>query len=123
MDCLPAVHPGHAFLGADEVVLARRQCIRRRFRDIVKDGAIPSLLLHFHGQGVSAGTAKLVGTDRADIVREASILLSDQAAYNAMSKAANPYGDGLASERIADAILHWSGRGERPRDFRLTIED
>jgi UDP-N-acetylglucosamine 2-epimerase (non-hydrolysing) len=68
-------------------------------------------------EGVSAGTAKLVGTDKADIVREATILLSDKDAYNAMSKAANPYGDGLASQRIADAILHWAGRGERPDDF------
>lgn len=68
-------------------------------------------------EGVTAGTAKLVGTDKADIVREASLLLSDDSAYSAMSKAANPYGDGLASERIAAAILNWAGRGERPADF------
>ncbi len=34
-----------------------------------------------------------------------------------MSQAANPYGDGKAGERIAEALLHWAGRGERPADF------
>jgi UDP-N-acetylglucosamine 2-epimerase (non-hydrolysing) len=68
-------------------------------------------------EGVDAGTAKLVGTDRDDIVREASRLLGDPAAYEEMSRAANPYGDGKASERIAQALLHWAGRGERPLDF------
>ena len=68
-------------------------------------------------EGVSAGTAKLVGTDKDDIVREASLLLSDQNAYDAMSKAANPYGDGKACERIAQAILHRAGKAERPTDF------
>ena len=68
-------------------------------------------------EGVTAGTAKLVGTDRADIVREASLLLGDQNAYNAMSHAANPYGDGKAGERIAQAILHWAGKADRPAEF------
>jgi UDP-N-acetylglucosamine 2-epimerase (non-hydrolysing) len=68
-------------------------------------------------EGISAGTAKLVGTEKDDIVREASTLLSDQNAYDAMSKAANPYGDGKACERIAQAILHHAGKAERPQDF------
>jgi UDP-N-acetylglucosamine 2-epimerase (non-hydrolysing) len=68
-------------------------------------------------EGVDAGTAKLVGTKREDIVREASTLLEDQSAYDAMSKAANPYGDGNAADRIAQAILHWAGHGPRPQDF------
>lgn len=68
-------------------------------------------------EGVHAGTAKLVGTRREDIVQEASRLLADDSYYNAMSQAVNPYGDGKACERIAQAILHWAGRGERPRDF------
>jgi UDP-N-acetylglucosamine 2-epimerase (non-hydrolysing) len=71
-------------------------------------------------EGVDAGTAKLVGTDREDIVREASLLLSDQRAYDTMSQAANPYGDGAASQRIAEAILHWAGRGKRPGDFSIS---
>lgn len=68
-------------------------------------------------EGVDAGTSKLVGTDREDIVREASKLLADPAAYEAMSHAANPYGDGKSCERIADAMLHWAKLGERPADF------
>lgn len=70
-------------------------------------------------EGVDAGTAKLVGTNRQDIVREASTLLGDTTAYQAMSQAANPYGDGKACQRIAAAILHWSGHGPKPQDFSL----
>jgi UDP-N-acetylglucosamine 2-epimerase (non-hydrolysing) len=70
-------------------------------------------------EGVTAGTSKLVGTDKDEIVREASRLLGDDAAYEEMSRAANPYGDGKASERIAQAILHWAGRAERPADFQI----
>jgi UDP-N-acetylglucosamine 2-epimerase (non-hydrolysing) len=68
-------------------------------------------------EGVSAGTATLIGTGREDIVRAASALLSDENFYAQMSRAANPYGDGLAGERIAQAMLHWAGRGPRPADF------
>ncbi len=68
-------------------------------------------------EGVSAGTANLIGTERADIVEAASQLLGDENAYAAMSHSANPYGDGKAGERIAQAMLHWAGRGERPGDF------
>ena len=68
-------------------------------------------------EGVTAGTSTLIGTERQDIVDAASRLLSDETAYAAMSRAANPYGDGKAGERIAAAILHWAGRGERPADF------
>ncbi|UXC91545.1 UDP-N-acetylglucosamine 2-epimerase (non-hydrolyzing) [Sphingobium sp. RSMS] len=55
-------------------------------------------------EGVTAGTAKLVGTDRIKIVRSVFALLDDEAAYAAMSRAHNPFGDGHASERIADII-------------------
>jgi UDP-N-acetylglucosamine 2-epimerase (non-hydrolysing) len=68
-------------------------------------------------EGVTAGNAQLVGTESADIVAAASRLLSDPAAYADMSQATNPYGDGKASERVAAALLHWAGRGERPDDF------
>ena len=68
-------------------------------------------------EGVDAGTSTLIGTGRDDIVRAASELLGDEAAYERMSRAANPYGDGKAGERIAQAILHWAGRAERPADF------
>jgi UDP-N-acetylglucosamine 2-epimerase (non-hydrolysing) len=56
-------------------------------------------------EGVAAGTVKLVGTDAADIVREASRLLDDPAAYAAMAQRANPYGDGTASRRTVGRIL------------------
>lgn len=56
-------------------------------------------------EALAAGTSKLVGTDRDVIVREATQLLQDEAAYRAMSQAQNPFGDGHASEKIADALL------------------
>ena len=55
-------------------------------------------------EGVQAGTAKLVGADRDRIVREVLALLDDDAAYQAMARAHNPFGDGKAAERIADII-------------------
>ena len=55
-------------------------------------------------EGIEAGTLKLVGTDEETIYREFSRLLSDKEEYDRMSHASNPYGDGHASERIADVI-------------------
>lgn len=55
-------------------------------------------------EGVEAGTLKLVGTDEGVIYREFSRLLSDAREYARMSRASNPYGDGHASERIADVL-------------------
>ncbi|VWX58447.1 UDP-N-acetyl glucosamine-2-epimerase [Sphingorhabdus sp. 109] len=55
-------------------------------------------------EGVEAGTAKLVGTDEAVLVAEASRLLDDEAHYLAMARAHNPFGDGTASRQIADII-------------------
>ena len=51
------------------------------------------------------------------ITELAEELLNDPAAYAAMAHAVNPYGDGRACRRIADAILWHFGRGERPEDF------
>ena len=56
-------------------------------------------------EAVEAGTVKLVGTDARKIASEASVLLNDPQAYNAMAFAHNPYGDGQASQRIAQALL------------------
>ncbi len=71
-------------------------------------------------EGITAGTAKLVGTNTDDIVREATTLLTDPAAYAAMSHAVNPYGDGRAAERIADALLHYFGLSEeRAEEFMV----
>jgi UDP-N-acetylglucosamine 2-epimerase (non-hydrolysing) len=59
-------------------------------------------------EGVAAGTARLVGADAAVITAETARLLDDDAAYQAMARAHNPYGDGTASAQIADilAALH-----------------
>lgn len=59
-------------------------------------------------EAVDAGTVKLVGTDSDLIVHQVAHLLDDQQAYEAMSRAHNPYGDGLASGRIRDAILDFA---------------
>jgi UDP-N-acetylglucosamine 2-epimerase (non-hydrolysing) len=56
-------------------------------------------------EGVEAGTAVLVGTDRDRIVTETIRLLEDDAAYERMARAVNPYGDGHAAERIVDALV------------------
>ncbi|HEX4695925.1 non-hydrolyzing UDP-N-acetylglucosamine 2-epimerase [Sphingomonas sp.] len=56
-------------------------------------------------EGVAAGTAKLVGNDEETIVTEASRLLDDKTAYEAMARAHNPFGDGKSSERIARIIV------------------
>lgn len=55
-------------------------------------------------EGIEAGVARLVGTDEERIVSEASRLLSDEEARRAMTAGANPYGDGHASDRIADVL-------------------
>ena len=60
-------------------------------------------------EAVEAGTVRLVGTDTARIVAAATALLDDEAAYKAMSRAHNPYGDGHASERIAARVARHLG--------------
>lgn len=55
-------------------------------------------------EGVKAGTLRVIGTNEDVIYREFKTLLTDEARYNAMSRAQNPYGDGLASHRIADIL-------------------
>lgn len=58
-------------------------------------------------EAVAYGTVKLVGTDVEKIVNEANELIQNRESYEKMSKSVNPYGDGKASERIADAILRY----------------
>jgi UDP-N-acetylglucosamine 2-epimerase (non-hydrolysing) len=55
-------------------------------------------------EGVEAGTLKLVGTDRRRIVEQATLLLNDETAYSKMAKAANPFGDGHAADKIVSAL-------------------
>lgn len=61
-------------------------------------------------EGIDAGTLKLAGTDEETIYSMAKELLTDEAAYQAMSHASNPYGDGKASVRIVEALHHYFGR-------------
>ena len=69
-------------------------------------------------EAVAAGTVRLAGVAHDDVLREACTLLDDPAAYHRMAHAVNPYGDGHACERIADAIAwHFGLRAERPADF------
>ncbi|WP_458121084.1 non-hydrolyzing UDP-N-acetylglucosamine 2-epimerase [Paenibacillus sp. Z6-24] len=74
-------------------------------------------------EGIEAGTLELVGTDEEKIYERAQALLTDQELYDSMSKAANPYGDGQASKRIVNAILHHYGvLKERPEEFHTTFK-
>lgn len=60
-------------------------------------------------EAAEAGTVKVIGTDPDVIFNETCRLLDDKTAYAAMANAVNPYGDGHASERIADAIINYFG--------------
>jgi UDP-N-acetylglucosamine 2-epimerase (non-hydrolysing) len=55
-------------------------------------------------EGIEAGTARLVGTDADRIVAEAERLLDDPAAYAAMARAHNPFGDGKSATRIVELL-------------------
>ena len=69
-------------------------------------------------EGVEAGTLRLVGVERRNIVEAASTLLDDPEQHRAMAQARNPYGDGRAAERTVQAVLHHFGIvAERPADF------
>lgn len=71
-------------------------------------------------EAVEAGTVKLCGTDVDVIVKEANELIRNEEAYKIMSKAINPYGDGLASKRICDAILRYFGKyNEEIEEFKV----
>ena len=70
-------------------------------------------------EAVQAGTVKLCGVERDDIFRDAEELLTSNDAYQRMAKAVNPYGDGHACERIADAIIYTTGLSDKkPEAFK-----
>jgi len=70
-------------------------------------------------EGIEAGTLKLAGTDEETIYNLAYELLNNNEEYEKMAKASNPYGDGNASLRIVQAILHHFGkRNDKPEPFR-----
>lgn len=62
-------------------------------------------------EAIDAGTVRLAGTDKENILHDITMLLEDEEIYGKMSQAINPYGDGHASERIIEAILQYFGRG------------
>ncbi|WP_226036301.1 non-hydrolyzing UDP-N-acetylglucosamine 2-epimerase [Aquibacillus saliphilus] len=71
-------------------------------------------------EGINAGTLKLAGTEEDNIFNLAHELLSDKEAHQKMSKASNPYGDGQASARIADAIRYFFDQTEeKPASFNV----
>jgi len=69
-------------------------------------------------EAVEAGTVKLAGVVQDDIVTMGTRLIRDKEAYARMAHAVNPYGDGNACKRIADAILWYYDRGEKPADYQ-----
>ncbi len=69
-------------------------------------------------EGLTTGGVKLIGLEREHLVREASRLLEDSAAYKEMIADYNPFGDGNAAKRIVQAILYYFNLSERPEDFR-----
>lgn len=69
-------------------------------------------------EGVEAGTLKLVGTESEKVKKEMEELLDNDAEYQRMAQAKNPYGDGKASERILDAIAYYFGvTDKKPSEF------
>ncbi len=71
-------------------------------------------------EAVAAGTVKIAGIEKDNIIKLAKELLDDENAYNKMAHAANPYGDGEASRRTVEAILYAFGkRSQRPADFKV----
>lgn len=93
----------HNFMSASHLILTDSGGIQEEAPSLGK----PVLVMRDtteRPEGVAAGTLKLVGTEENVIYREFSRLISDEGEYAVMSHASNPYGDGHASERIADVL-------------------
>lgn len=94
----------HNFMAASHIILTDSGGIQEEAPGLGK----PVLVMRDtteRPEGVAAGTLKLVGTDEDVIYKEFSKLLNDSDEYASMSKASNPYGDGHASERIAEILI------------------
>ncbi|MCS3492083.1 UDP-N-acetylglucosamine 2-epimerase (non-hydrolyzing) [Arthrobacter sp. JUb119] len=74
-------------------------------------------------EAVTAGTVRLIGTDEKRIFESVTELLHDEAAYNEMANAVNPYGDGRASVRTVAAIAELLGVGSRIEEFDSSLSD
>lgn len=96
----------HNFMARSELILTDSGGIQEEAPSLGK----PVLVMRDtteRPEGVAAGTLKLVGTTEEVIYREFSRLLDDRTEYELMSHASNPYGDGHASERIADILIRY----------------
>jgi UDP-N-acetylglucosamine 2-epimerase (non-hydrolysing) len=111
-DYLPFVH----LMNCSEIILTDSGGVQEEAPSLGK----PVLVMRDtteRPEAVEAGTVKLVGTDTDQIVSETVRLLDNRAAYDEMSFAHNPYGDGLASQRIVEAIGGWDkGSKTMPSD-------
>ena len=93
----------HNFLNASYMILTDSGGIQEEAPSLGK----PVLVMRDtteRPEGIAAGTLKLVGTDEAVIYENFKLLLENKVAYDAMSQASNPYGDGYACRRIADIL-------------------
>jgi UDP-N-acetylglucosamine 2-epimerase (non-hydrolysing) len=73
-------------------------------------------------EAVEAGVVRVIGTDAADVVREAGRLLSDPEAYRAMARGVSPYGDGRAAGRIVEILRKHMGPGRWAREAQAQWE-
>ena len=108
----------HNFLAASYLILTDSGGIQEEAPSLGK----PVLVMRDtteRPEGVSAGTLLLVGTEEEIIYREFSRLLSDKDEYAAMSKASNPYGDGCASQRIANVLFNSESRQGSASNYEM----
>ncbi len=93
----------HNFMARSDLILTDSGGIQEEAPSL----GVPVLVLRDtteRPEGIEAGTVKLVGTEEERVYREFHCLLNDDTAYEAMRRATNPYGDGHAADRIADAL-------------------
>ena len=93
----------HNFLAKSHIIITDSGGIQEEAPSL----GVPVLLMRNtteRPEGIQAGTLKLVGTIEEKIYSEIKLLLEDKKEYEKMSRASNPYGDGLASKRIADVL-------------------
>ena len=104
------------YLDYDDIAVQSRKCY-----EVCRKHGKPVLVMRRETErpeAVEAGTVKLCGVVQDDIVTMAERLIRDKSAYDAMAHAVNPYGDGHACRRIADAIEWKFGlRRDRPAEF------
>jgi UDP-N-acetylglucosamine 2-epimerase (non-hydrolysing) len=106
----------HNWLGRAHIVLTDSGGVQEEAPSLGK----PVLVMRENTErpeAVTAGTARLVGTDEDRIVDEVATLLHDGAAYAAMANAVNPYGDGHAAPRSVAALAHLFGLGPAAHEF------